>query len=62
MNIYVSFKDMYGEQSTKELLLLTHYSPSQHHLKVWTSTKNAKVYKMLLSIIYVLNVISFYLV
>ncbi|KAL4122063.1 hypothetical protein QTP88_014463 [Uroleucon formosanum] len=43
MKIYGSFKDMYGERSTSELLLLTHYSPSQHHLKVWTSTKDAKV-------------------
>jgi hypothetical protein len=43
MKILASFKDMYGERSNTELLLLTHYSPSQHHLKVWTSTKDAKV-------------------
>ncbi|VVC38101.1 Hypothetical protein CINCED_3A025405 [Cinara cedri] len=43
MKIYVHFKDMFGETSTADLYLLTHYSPSQHHLKVWTSTKDAKV-------------------
>lgn len=43
MRIFASFKDMYTEKSSTELLLLTHYSPSQHHLKVWTSTKDAKV-------------------
>lgn len=43
MKVFASFKDMYGERSNTELLLLTHHSPSQHHLKVWTSTKDAKV-------------------
>jgi len=43
MKVLASFKDMFGERSNTELLLLTHYSPSQHHLKVWTSTKDAKV-------------------
>lgn len=43
MKVSASFKDMFGEKSTKELLLLKHHSPSQHHLKVWTSTKDAKV-------------------
>lgn len=45
MKIQATFKDMYSERSNAELLLLTHYSPSQHHLKVWTSTKDAKVIK-----------------
>lgn len=43
MKIFASFKDMFGERSSTELLLLAHYSPSEHHLKVWTSTKDAKV-------------------
>lgn len=43
MKVYATFKDIYGEKSSTELLLFTHYSPSQHHLKVWTSTKDAKV-------------------
>lgn len=43
MRIFATFKDMFGELSTADLYLLTHYSPSQHHLKVWTSTKDAKV-------------------
>jgi len=43
MRVLASFKDMFGERLHTELLLLTHYSPSQHHLKVWTSTKDAKV-------------------
>lgn len=43
MKIYATFKDMFGELSTADLYLFTHYSPSQHHLKVWTSTKDAKV-------------------
>jgi len=43
MKILASFKDMSGERSNTELILFTHYSPSQHHLKVWTSTKDAKV-------------------
>lgn len=43
MKVFATFKDPFGEKSTTELLLFTHYSPSQHHLKVWTSTKDAKV-------------------
>lgn len=43
MKVFASFKDMFSERSNTELLLLTHHSPSQHHLKVWTSTKDAKV-------------------
>lgn len=49
MKIFASFKDMYAERSNTELLLLTHYSPSQHHLKVWTSTKDAKVLRFVLN-------------
>lgn len=44
MKIQTTFTDMNGDKSSTELLLLTHYSPSQHHLKVWTSTKDAKVF------------------
>lgn len=40
---FKDFKDTLEDTSATELLLLTHYSPSQHHLKVWTSTKDAKV-------------------
>lgn len=57
MKIYASFKDMYAEKSSTELLLLTHYSPSQHHLKVWTSTKDAKVLK----IIFIWGFFSFFM-
>lgn len=43
MSIIATFKDTFYESSTAELTLYPHYSPSQHHLKVWTSTKDAKV-------------------
>ncbi|XP_046661974.1 CD109 antigen isoform X3 [Homalodisca vitripennis] len=43
MRITASFKDPTGDRSQTELLLLSHYSPNSHHIKVHTSTKNAKV-------------------
>ncbi|XP_075216528.1 macroglobulin complement-related [Lycorma delicatula] len=43
MRITASFKDKEGERITTDLLLLSHYSPLNHHVKVSTSTVNAKV-------------------
>lgn len=43
MTISVTFMDVSHQISTASLELFTHFSPSQHHLKVWTSTKDAKV-------------------
>lgn len=43
MRISASFKDPEGERVNAELLLLSHYSPLNHHVKVSTSTVNAKV-------------------
>lgn len=60
MKIHASFKDFketYGDTSTTELLLLTHYSPSQHHLKVWTTTKDAKVLLYILEFSYILYIV-----
>lgn len=41
MNAY--FKDSYGERATAELLMLAHISPESKHIKVTTSTTEAKV-------------------
>ncbi|XP_014293821.1 CD109 antigen [Halyomorpha halys] len=43
MRIYASFKDGEGERAQTELLLFSHYSPSNRHIKVSTTTKDAKV-------------------
>lgn len=43
MRITASFKDPEGERTSADLLLLSHYSPMNHHIKVSTSTVNAKV-------------------
>lgn len=43
MTISVTFLDLKHQLTSATLELYTHYSPSQHHLKVWTSTKDAKV-------------------
>ncbi|XP_067001675.2 CD109 antigen [Anabrus simplex] len=43
MRIVAYFKDQTGEQVTADLLLLSHYSPLNHQIKVSTSTRDAKV-------------------
>lgn len=43
MKVSADFKDIEGERAHADLLLLSHYSPSSHHIKVYTSTKDAKV-------------------
>lgn len=37
------FRDSLGERAQTELLLMAHYSPNNHHIKITTSTKDAKV-------------------
>lgn len=43
MRLNANFIDPRGERTSADLLLLAHYSPQNHHIKVSTSTKNAKV-------------------
>nr|XP_018913243.1 PREDICTED: CD109 antigen isoform X1 [Bemisia tabaci] len=43
MRVTANFKDISSERVTADLLLLAHYSPSTHQIKVLTSTENAKV-------------------
>ncbi|RZF41336.1 hypothetical protein LSTR_LSTR000050 [Laodelphax striatellus] len=43
MRISASYKDANGDRTTAELLLLAHYSPLNHHIKVDTSTSQPKV-------------------
>lgn len=43
MKISADFKDIEGERAHADLLLLSHFSPTNRHIKVHTSTKDAKV-------------------
>ncbi|GLH02408.1 CD109 antigen [Gryllus bimaculatus] len=43
MRITAYFKDYDGVRATSDLLLLSHYSPANHQIKVSTSTRDAKV-------------------
>nr|CAD7430447.1 unnamed protein product [Timema monikensis] len=43
MKISASFLDARGERVGADLLLLSHFSPMNHHIKVSTSTRDAKV-------------------
>lgn len=43
MRVTVNYMDDRGERNTAELLLLSHHSPANRHIKVSTSTAHAKV-------------------
>lgn len=43
LRLTANFVDPRGERATSELLLLAHYSPQNHNIKVYTSTTDAKV-------------------
>ncbi|XP_055588563.1 CD109 antigen-like [Uranotaenia lowii] len=43
MRLSASYIDPSNERATTELLLLSHFSPNNHNIKVTTSTKDAKV-------------------
>ncbi|XP_015109945.1 CD109 antigen [Diachasma alloeum] len=43
MRVYAQLLDGEGHRAQAELRLLAHESPEQRHIKVWTSTKTAKV-------------------
>lgn len=43
VRITATYKDWYGERSYTEFLLLSYYSPTDHFIKVWTSTEDARV-------------------
>jgi len=43
MRIQADYSDWMGERTTSTMLLLSHYSPTNHHIKVSTSTRDAKV-------------------
>lgn len=43
MRVTAYFKDALGESASSELLILSHYSRSNHHIKVYTSTSQPKV-------------------
>ncbi|XP_069675686.1 CD109 antigen isoform X2 [Periplaneta americana] len=43
MRITADYSDSDGEHTTSHMLLLAHFSPRNHHIKVSTSTRDAKV-------------------
>lgn len=43
MRIHASFQDGNGQRAETDLLLIAHYSPTNRHIKVSTTTKDAKV-------------------
>uniref|UniRef100_A0A2M4B942 TEP1-F n=1 Tax=Anopheles marajoara TaxID=58244 RepID=A0A2M4B942_9DIPT len=43
MRLTANYIDPFGERASTELLLLSHYSPNNHNIKVYTSTVDAKV-------------------
>lgn len=43
MRLTANFIDFRGERTTAEALLLSHFSPQNKHIKVYTSTEDAKV-------------------
>lgn len=45
MRLTAYFRDATGRQAQGELLLLSQFSPLNHHIKVVTSTQEAKVCK-----------------
>lgn len=42
------FKDTWGERANRELLMLAHHSPNNHHIKVSTSTNDPRVGEFLI--------------
>ncbi|XP_052865238.1 CD109 antigen [Anopheles cruzii] len=43
MRLTATYEDPFGERATTELLLLSHFSPKNHNIKVYTSTTDPKV-------------------
>ncbi|XP_023724230.1 CD109 antigen [Cryptotermes secundus] len=43
MRITADYSDGMGERTSSTMLLLSHFSPTNHHIKVSTSTRDAKV-------------------
>lgn len=43
MRITADYSDGMGERTASTMLLLSHFSPTNHHIKVSTSTRDAKV-------------------
>lgn len=43
MKVQAAFKDAFGERAIADLLILSHYSPNNHHIKVYTTTVQPKV-------------------
>ncbi|RZF46948.1 hypothetical protein LSTR_LSTR016470 [Laodelphax striatellus] len=58
MRISASYKDANGDRTTAELLLLAHYSPLNHHIKVDTSTSQPKVKYKCNTVINILKFLS----
>lgn len=55
MRVQAYFKDAVGERANAELLMLSHYSPFNKHIRVSTSTVQAKVIRLIfIPIIYIL--------
>lgn len=44
LRVQAYFKDAIGERANSELLMLSHYSPFNKHIRVSTSTIQAKVW------------------
>lgn len=45
IRIAATFRDVSGERSYSDFILMSYYSPSDHFIKVLTSTEDAKVNK-----------------
>lgn len=43
MKVQVVYQDSYGQSARTEASLISHYSPRNRHIKVFSSTQNAKV-------------------
>lgn len=43
LRVNVAFRDISGDRSYAEFVLVSYYSPSDHFIKVSSSTRNAKV-------------------
>lgn len=59
MKLTAFFRDATGRQAQGELLLLSQYSPMNHHIKVQTSTRDAKVF-LLIYIYFVFRCFRYY--
>lgn len=48
LRVTAHFKDAFGDRATKELLMVAHHSPNNHHIKVSTSTNDPRVGEFLI--------------